>query len=430
MNKPTNSRGVYRSVSGLTTGQLSFALIWLAFAMSGLVFVEPAPFDGLMIGLAVLLPLVGLVRLSPSLVILLTVWLTIFALGMIAAVYSPVPGETIPYMFVSLFLSIISVVIAAFVMVDPSNRVRLIFSGYMFAALLTAVLAIIGYFELVPGAYDNLTRYGRAKATFKDPNVMGPFLTPVVLYLIYRIISGHMRQLLLLGPPIMLLVFAIFISFSRGAWINLAASLVCWAYLYFVTTQKSVNRLKLIALAGAGLIVIVVGVGFAMQSKTIGTLLESRVVLIKDYDNNRFAGQAKALDLILHNPLGIGASHFNKAKLHPEEVHNVYLTMFLNAGWAGGFLYLYLIAMTLARGLQQCLIPVPSRGVFIAVYASFIGVVIEGVVIDNDHWRHFYVLIGLLWGMMASAEVKHQGIGLNVRQDYHQPINNTRLEHR
>ena len=33
-------------------------------------------------------------------------------------------------------------------------------------------------------------------------------------------------------------------------------------------------------------------------------------------------------------------------------------------------------------------------------FAAFAGNVVEGVVIDTDHWRHVYVLLALLWGMM------------------------------
>jgi hypothetical protein len=83
-------------------------------------------------------------------------------------------------------------------------------------------------------------------------------------------------------------------------------------------------------------------------------------------------------------------------------VHNVYLSMFLNAGWLGGGLFLYLCFGTLAAGLRYGLRQTPYQGLFLVTYASFVGVIVEGVVIDSDHWRHFYILIGLLWGMMAN----------------------------
>ena len=43
-------------------------------------------------------------------------------------------------------------------------------------------LGIVGYFDLLPGAHELLTRYGRATGPFKDPNVFGPFLVPALVY--------------------------------------------------------------------------------------------------------------------------------------------------------------------------------------------------------------------------------------------------------
>ena len=44
------------------------------------------------------------------------------------------------------------------------------------------IAALIGYFSLVPGTYDLFTEFGRARGTFKDPNVLGAFLVPALLY--------------------------------------------------------------------------------------------------------------------------------------------------------------------------------------------------------------------------------------------------------
>jgi hypothetical protein len=30
-----------------------------------------------------------------------------------------------------------------------------------------------------------------------------------------------------------------------------------------------------------------------------------------------------------------------------------------------------------------------------------LGHAVVGIVIDTDHWRHFYMLIGLVWGCIA-----------------------------
>jgi hypothetical protein len=47
--------------------------------------------------------------------------------------------------------------------------------------MVAALAGSIGYFELIPGAHEMMTRYGRATGLFKDPNVFGPFLLPAML---------------------------------------------------------------------------------------------------------------------------------------------------------------------------------------------------------------------------------------------------------
>jgi hypothetical protein len=31
--------------------------------------------------------------------------------------------------------------------------------------------------------------------------------------------------------------------------------------------------------------------------------------------------------------------------------------------------------------------------------AAFLGMVLEGLVIDTDHWRHFYLIMAMIWGL-------------------------------
>ena len=43
-----------------------------------------------------------------------------------------------------------------------------------------------------------------------------------------------------------------------------------------------------------------------------------------------------------------------------------------------------------------------TQPLFLVAYACFVGNVCEGLIIDIDHWRHFYLLMALVWGMMAA----------------------------
>ena len=89
---------------------------------------------------------------------------------------------------------------------------------------------------------------------------------------------------------------------------------------------------------------------------------------------------------------------------HKEEPHNVYLSMFLNAGWLGGLLYIIAVLATLAAGFRGAARRTALQGPFLIAVAAFAGVAVEGCVIDSDHWRSFFILMACIWGL-ADAPV-------------------------
>ena len=40
--------------------------------------------------------------------------------------------------------------------------------------------------------------------------------------------------------------------------------------------------------------------------------------------------------------------------------------------------------------------------------SPIVGAAAESVIIDSDHWRHYFLLLGVLWGLMA-ASVAYRG---------------------
>jgi hypothetical protein len=47
--------------------------------------------------------------------------------------------------------------------------------------------------------------------------------------------------------------------------------------------------------------------------------------------------------------------------------------------------------------------PTPWRSTYQAVYVAYVGTIVESVIIDIDHWRHYYLILGVLWGLMAAS---------------------------
>jgi hypothetical protein len=408
-----------------TLQRLALALVWLSIASSAVVFSEPAPVDVLTMGLVVGLPLVGLVSPSPVLWLLAAAWGICGAGALVASAFAPDVARAATHTGISIYLYAAFFVFAAFVARRPTEHTRLILDAYQWAALIGAIAGIIGYFNLVPGAFEMLTKFGRASGTFKDPNVLGPFIVPAILYALHKVLNEPLRRTLLPGAMLLVLSFALLLTFSRGTWLNAAVAITLYVYFSMVFAPGSRHRLKMALLGSLALLAAAGVLVAAIQHEAVSDLLSQRAALTQDYDvgpQGRFGGQEKAKALIVENPLGIGA-HVFASRYHHEEPHNVYLSMFLTAGWVGGLTFATLVWLTVLWGLRHALLRTATQPLFVIAYAAFVANALEGFVIDLDHWRHFYLEMAIVWGLML-ADRKVVGAGREAR--YRRPA---RLAH-
>ncbi len=382
---------------------LVLAAVWLTFATSGVVFSEPAPIDALTMGLMVLLPVVGLFDPRPMLLTYISLWMVAAASACLASTFSYHVVDSIKHTSVTVYLYAASFVIAGFIARRPIPHMTLIYSSWLFAALVAAIAGLAGYMGLVPGAGELLTKFGRATGTFKDPNVFGAFLVAPFLYCLHiALTSRALKSMLSLGAA-GLLATAVLLSFSRGAWMNLAVATALYGYLAFVTAGTAAQRRRIMALVLVSTALVATAVAITLQFDAVAKLMSERASVTQSYDvgpDGRFGGQEKAFALILENPFGIGAQQFAPV-FHHEEVHNVYLSMVLNAGWLGGGVYWIMVALTLVLGFVHAMKSCRSRPLFLIAYAAFVATAFEGAIIDTDHWRHFYLLMAIVWGVMS-----------------------------
>ena len=398
---PTTA-GILLQRPASATRRLALAFVWLSFAASAIVFTEPAPIDVLMLGMVVLLPVIGLVRITAPLMIYLSVWLTAAACALIATFNAIDPARALTHTAITVFLALSGFVVAAFVMCRPKGHTELVLHASTIAGLVAATAGIVGYFDLVPGSFELFTLYARASGTFKDPNVFGPFLVAPLLYMFHRMLQASLFMGLVQSVAALVLGLGVLLSFSRGAWVNLAIAMAIFAYFAFVTAPTNRQRVKLIAAALGALIMVALVLSIVLQSDTMSDFLSERAALTQSYDEGpegRFGGQEKARRLILENPFGLGAQQFDPY-FHGEEAHNVYLSMFLNAGWLGGLIFLIMVGATCLFGFRHAFRRTETQALFLIAYACFVAHAAEGVLIDLDHWRHFHILMAIVWGLM------------------------------
>jgi hypothetical protein len=138
---------------------------------------------------------------------------------------------------------------------------------------------------------------------------------------------------------------------------------------------------------------------------SIGEMFRQRASFDQSYDEGRFGrfgrhilGAEMALDL----PFGIGPLQFRD--YFPEDTHNSYLNAFMSGGWLAGICYPALVFITVIIGFRHIFVRVPWQRVYLAIFAAFLGTVGESFVIDTDHWRHFWMMLGAMWGMFAAAQ--------------------------
>jgi hypothetical protein len=155
-------------------------------------------------------------------------------------------------------------------------------------------------------------------------------------------------------------------------------------------------------LAGVGFFaVLILG---ALQFEAIRATFEVRASLNQEYDvgeTGRFGNHLRAIPFMLNLPHGFGPTMFRD--YFPEDPHNTYLNAFSSYGWLGGVAYLALVAVTMLVGWRLVFKRTPFQRDAIAIWSCFFLLMLQGLQIDTDHWRHFYLQLGLTWGLMLSS---------------------------
>jgi len=369
----------------------------------GLVMFEPSPYElsFLLVLPVALLAGMGFYRSTTGLLALFVAFVPFAIIGGMQARYTPV-DEALIYVLVTIFLLLTSFIAANYVAENPLPRMRLIVRAYTMAAVLCALLGTLAYLRLVPGA-DQFLLYGRAKATFKDPNVFGPFLILPAMFALQKALLATGWRRLLGGAIVLVLFVGVFVSFSRAAWGHLAASAILVFVLCFLLEADGRRKVSMVMMAMAGALALLVALGSLLSIPSVAELFEARTAA-QTYDEGetgRFGRQAFAFDIALQNPWGIGPLEFRRMRV-TEEPHNTYVNVLHVYGWGGGLAYYVLVLLTLWRGLAGLVQPSPYRRLLIPVIATYGVLTLEAAIIDTDHWRHYFLLVGLIWGLTSA----------------------------
>lgn len=396
----TASAGLaHANLAIIKDGGLFLVVCAIAFVMS-----EPAPYELAMVGLVGLGFLFGL-RLPAATAPMVACMVVYILGGMLALTQVPDLDKAPLYMAVSAFLAGSSIFFAAVIAVKP-QRIELITTALIVAGTITALLGVMAYFGVIPGS-DVFLRYDRARGTFEDPNVFAAFLIMPIAFLMRRLLTGSLSMMPVNMALLGIMTIGVFLSFSRAGWALLILVGLATVMITLVDTPSArvkARAMILTSLAAVGMVLVIMVV---LAVSDVADVFAERATLDQSYDVGafgRFERHWLGMLLVTEKPLGIGPGEFWKT--YVEDPHNVYLKGFLAYGWLGGISYLALIGLTFIRWMPILFKPRPWRELGQAYFVVFCLYCVLGWIIDTDHWRHVYLLLGVAWGLIA-AEARY-----------------------
>ena len=397
------------------------AMLYITVASSFFVFIEPAPYEYLafVLAFACVLARVTVSRVVLPLLVLLIIRDLGGAIGLVQIVASGwlrVKGEpdatiitvdypdSIRFLAVSFYLGLTAVLFACMLSQDTMRRMATLKAGYITAAVIACVLGTIGYFQLIPGFDIFMLDSSRATGGFKTPNDFGGFLIAPLLWLFESFVVGKIKIRNVAATAVILT--GLLLSFSRGAWGSMVIGFVAFIYLTFLTQHDFRVRRRIVFFVVIGLAAVVVLLLVLSSIGTVGQMIAERSQL-QDYDVNadnrsRIQLEIDSFHVMFNFPLGMGPWGFAHATNWVS--HDTFLGTMLNHGWIGGTAYMTLIVVTLWIGFRTLWMGAPWQSLLVATYASFVALVFEGVWGDTDHWRAFYIALGIVWGLVAATQ--------------------------
>jgi hypothetical protein len=385
------------------TESLRGLLLWLMGFAGAFVFIEPSPYE---IVALVSMALIGLTGWSLRGALMpLALILILLNIGYaIAVVQVADQQKAVTWVLISIFLAATAVFYAGILSTNTQARLDHLLRGYTASAVIAAVAGILAYFHLLGSLSDLFVLYGRARGTFNDPNVLGAFLVLPAILLFQRVLVGRLSVVIGSGALLMVLLAALLLTFSRAAWGQFVLSALVVMGLCLLTAPSAGTRIRIVSLAIVGGVMGLIFLAALLSIPQVADLFAQRATLDQAYDVGhfgRFGRYVLGAELGLDRPFGIGPLQFSS--YFGEDPHNSYLNAFMSGGWLSGFGYLTLTAVTLANATRFLRAETPWRATYQVIYAAYLGVAVESAIIDIDHWRHYFLILGALWALMVAS---------------------------
>jgi O-antigen ligase len=378
----------------------------LGMLIIAVVFVEPSPPDAVLSLVVVVAIVTGrftLRRVPLPIVALLCVFIV---LNLVSAVFATQPSRAAFYLLITIYLCSFSVWLTGFV--NSVHRARLIIAPLIAGAVATAAIGVAVLFVSFPGKglVDFSDGY-RARGFFKDPNVFGPFCVFPALLLVSELLEPRLLRARRPMKLALLIVMAlgVLFAYSRAAWLNAAVATVVMIVAYSMRRGGSRKAVAILVT-----LVVLAGVGSVTLAATGSDQFLSSRSHLQSYDTQRFSAQEQGLTLAQAYPLGIGPGQFE----HTVGIasHNTYVRVLAEQGALGLVVVLTILLATLGLAARNVVRGRDTFGIAsVPLLAGWCGILANSQFVDTLHWRHAWLLAGLIWaGAMRSSGEASQAL--------------------
>jgi O-Antigen ligase len=297
--------------------------------------------------------------------------------------------------------------------VSSRRRARIIVLCYLAGALVSVLLGMFALFSKAAPLQSMIFLDTRIQGFFKDPNVFGPFLVPIMLIMLEEVISA---RLLRLSMPLKLTATAllglgVLFSYSRAAWLNCVVGIVVVFAIHVVRRGGSARLPVLVGiLASVGLISI------AVVSATGSSHFLSERTGTQAYDVERFSAQEQGIEIAEEHPAGIGPGQFEDVVHY--SAHSTFVRVLTEQGVFGITALVTMILATLLMALRNATLGQSTYGIgSAALLGAWCGLIANSFFVDTLHWRHLWIVAALIW---AGAMIPKRAL-YGVAGDYRTP---------
>lgn len=365
--------------------------VFLGFLLMSIVWVQPGPPDivfAVVFAVAVASGRMRLRRLPMSVGILVSGFVF---LNILSATFVVDPPAAERYFGITLYLAVFSIWLAGYV--DTARRARLVLVGLLVTGVITGAAACLALY--VPGVplANRLTGAQRAQGLFHDPNIFGPFMALLALFVLEELLQPRLLRIHRFWKFVMLVVLGsgVLFSFSRAAWLNAAVGVFAMLVVFALRHGGGQRAMAILVTLLAALAALAVFVSVSGSA----TFLSERARL-QSYDTSRFSAQETGLRLVATYPFGVGPGQFESYVT--ISAHSAYVRALAEQGVLGLVTILALIVATLLFAGRNAVIGRDTYGIgSAALLGAWCGLVANSAFVDTLHWRHLWLVAALIW---------------------------------